>query len=249
MTRSAAAAALVATLALGCAWHSNSVEPGYEGAPGVETFLLLSPNVALALPAELQRGSSRVSEALSEYLTAQGRDVEHVGLYEGRRAWRRALARAKEEGAIDATPLYFSHELSELVEEDFDAIVMPSIVLRKVYANMGSARWDGVSRSMPIVNAPSVAAGGRNQSLFAQGAQLGGVTGEVMVSSLHFMVYTAEGERVFEGTGGLEFIHQADLVAAPTWTYQMVLRDDLFKDREVLEEGIETGLDPYLTPP
>jgi hypothetical protein len=63
------------------------------------------------------------------------------------------------------------------------------------------------------------------------------------------IVYARDGEKVFEGRGGLEFIHDVDLSGMiETARYGYVLRRDLFQIG-VLREAIVLAFDPYLTPP
>ena len=84
----------------------------------------------------------------------------------------------------------------------------------------------------------------------ADGIARGGVSGEMAVTSVHLMVFTPDGERIFEGRGGLDFIHDIDMSPlASRFDWELLLRSDLFLNREVLREGIEIAFTPYLTPP
>lgn len=76
-----------------------------------------------------------------------------------------------------------------------------------------------------------------------------GLSGEVVVTSLHLMVFTPSGQRVFEGRGELDFIQAIDLSAVPQkFPFQLRMRNDLFQDEEVLHEAIEIAFFPYLSP-
>jgi hypothetical protein len=102
---------------------------------------------------------------------------------------------------------------------------------------------------MRMVNAPSLPTGGWRDT-FAEGVRAGGISGEASVTSVHVMVFSRAGERVFEGRGGIEFSHEIDLALAKrSYTWQYRLRDDLFEERDALREGIAIAFDPYLAPP
>lgn len=237
---------VLAIILLGCAGHTNTVTPGHEGAPGVKRFLVCAPNTVIALPAELQDATGVLREQVDAYLRFQSREAQWIDLYDSKRLWNEAMTAAKEHGAIEKTPAYFAKELDE--HYDFDAIVMPSILLHKTRALEGSAAWDGVSRLMQVVNAPRMPAG-RGQSTLAQGIAQGGISGDVLVTSVHVLVFSREGERILEGRGGIDFVHDVDmspLKAKFSWQYRT---RDLTRNVDALREGIAIAFDPYLTPP
>ena len=238
----------LALLLFGCAsGPANTLAPGNEGAPGVQRILVCAPNTVLGLPAELQDATAGLHDEIEAYLHLHDKEVEWLGLYDSKRLWNQAMSRAKQEGAIQNTPGVFAAELAK--SHQFDAIVMPSILIHKVRANMGNASWDGVSRRMRIVNAPKQPVG-RAQDTLAQGIARGGVSGEVMATSIHLMVFTPRGERVFEGRGGLELLHEADMAPVKrNYEYELRLRSDLLRDRAALREGLAIAFDPYLPPP
>jgi hypothetical protein len=76
----------------------------------------------------------------------------------------------------------------------------------------------------------------------------GGITGEVLASSLHLSVYSRNGRRVFEGQGGFEFVQEADLGGAAKWNWELRRKSGLLKDPEILQEGVRIALGPYLPP-
>ena len=116
--------------AFGCAsGPPNTLAPGHEGAPGVQRFLVCAPNTVIALPAELQDATKALREQIDAYLEFQGREAQWIDLYDSKRLWSEAMAAAKENGALEKTPVFFARELDE--HYDFDAIVMPSILLHQ----------------------------------------------------------------------------------------------------------------------
>jgi hypothetical protein len=133
---------------------------------------------------------------------------------------------------------------------EFDAVVMPSLILHKAQADYGEASWDGVRRRMKVVNAPAKGIG-RDDSTFVKGVAYGGFTGPTWVTSLHVLVYRRDGGLVFEGRGGIDFAMQADLGSAKGTSDHWELRTNsaLFRDRALLREGVVLAFEPYLIPP
>ena len=232
----------------GCASDpANTVVPGHEGAPGVNRFLVCAPNTMIALPAELQDATKALREQIDAYLEFQGREAQWIDLYDSKQRWGRAIAAAKEKGALEQAPAFFAQELDE--HYDFDAIVIPSILLHKTRALESGAAWDGVRRRMRVVNAPKRPTSGRAQSTLAEGIAEGGISGDVMVTSVHVLIFSRAGERVFEGRGGIDFVHDVDMSPLKSKNRWQYLMRDLTRDVDALREGIAIAFDPYLTPP
>jgi hypothetical protein len=162
-------------VAVGCAsGRANTLAPGHEGAPGVERFLVCAPNTVLALPAELQDTTRTL----------------WLDLYDSKRLWGEAMSAAKQQGGLERTPEFFARVLDE--KYDFDVIVMPSLLLHNVDGYMGTASWDGVERRMRVLNTPRRRDGRR------AGIEFAGMSGDLMVTSVHMMVFSRSGERIFE---------------------------------------------------
>ena len=118
------------------------------------------------------------------------------------------MAAAKEKGALEKTPEFFAGELDE--HYDFDAIVMPSILLHKTRAHR-RRRLVGRGEPADAGRERAQAADRPRADTLAEGIALGGISGDVLVTSVHVMVFSREGERVFEGRGGIDFIHEVDM--------------------------------------
>lgn len=236
----------VVSLVLGCVGSSNTLVPGNEGAPGVKRVLLSSPNTVITLPAEMGGLAEPLREQIDAYLDFHDRDARWLDLYESRQLWENAVNAAKQSGAVEKAPVFFAQQADE--RYDFDAIVMPSVLVHQTRALEGRAQWDGVTRQMQLMNAPQMPRGGW-RSTFAEGVAAGGVAGDVMVTSVHVLIFSRSGERVFEGRGGFGFVHDVDLSRIrETYKFQYQMRD-LAGDIDAMREGIALAFDPYLPQP
>jgi hypothetical protein len=100
---------------------------------------------------------------------------------------------------------------------------MPSIVVHKASASDGGAAWDGVDRQMELLNRPRGPIGG--QDTFAEGVAPGGDR-RGAVTSVHVLVFSRTGERIFEGRGGFAFVHDLDMAGVQkNWTFKYRIRD------------------------
>jgi hypothetical protein len=230
---------------LGCtASAPYYVAAGHEGAPGVQRLLLCPLNVAVSLPTEIASGAEPVYRELAAYLGEQGLQVEHLTLTEARRRWGEATAEARRTGSKDAAAI-FARDLGEWL--GFEVMLMPSLILHSVRVADNSGTWDGVRRRVRMVNLPSRGTG-RSDDTFTKGVAFGGISGSVMATSLHVTAFSPDGQLVFEGQGGFDFTQEADLGGAHRWSWELRRKSGLLKNPEVLREGVEIALGPYLPP-
>ena len=223
----------------------NRIVAGHDGAPGVRRVLLCPPNLVLALHAEIQAGADPIDKAIVDYLESRPLEVTQLGFVEGRQHWKLAVSEAKAAGAIgNAAPLF----VARLAQEHaFDVVVVPSLILHKTQLDANNATWDGVTRRMKIVNAPKLGVG-RDDSDLTKGTAYGGIDGPAWVTSLHVIVFDAKGSKLFEGRGGIDFLHEIDMIdAGVSFRYEMRSSTSLFRDPELLHEGVVRAFDPYLT--
>jgi hypothetical protein len=243
-----AAGSVAALCAFGCVTpppHPYAITPGYEGAAGASTFLLLPLNVVVALPEELQRPSGRVSQLTADYLKACGKTVSSTRLFFARDLWRgtvRDLGAAEDaERSFDAAASLFVRRLRE--RQQFDALVMPNLVYRtgRIVQGSRSVIWDGVKRELEIVNEPQMH--GSIHLMTTPGGTMPAV-------SLHVLVFDGAGNRIFESYGGLDLVHEFDVAGAVTQShFSMPLKVNRLTDEVAIREGIGVTFDPYLPPP
>jgi hypothetical protein len=236
--------------ALGCTGPANTLTPGYEGAPGLKRFLVCAPNTVISLSAELQPATAMLRDQIDAYLRFHERESQTLGLLECRKLWTESMAAAKEQNALERTPAFFARKLDEVY--DFDAIVMPSLIVTQARAMNGSARWDGVERQIGIAKGTSSDRTERRIRRDPMEKQVLSTrtSGEFPVTSVHVLVFSAAGERIFEGRGGIEFVQQVDLSNfARKHAVEFRLRDDLPGGIDAVREGVAIGFSPLLPMP
>jgi hypothetical protein len=240
---------LVLALVLGCASGPvNTIAPGNEGAPNIHRFLVCAPNTAIPLPPELEEAAGPLRQQVDAYLHWHDREAEWLDFYDSRRLWGEAIAVAKNEGAIEKAPTLFVQTLAEHFQ--FDALVMPSVIVHQERTTSGQASWDGVDRTLHVVNAPKRIPGVSRSQRGTMVAEAGRPTADLLVTSVHVMIFTRDGQRIFEGRGGIDFIHVVDLSRfARRRKPELIVRSNLPGSIDALREGISIAFAPYLTPP
>jgi hypothetical protein len=226
---------------------TGQVAQGYEGAPGVEGFLLCPMNLAIALPAELEDGIEPVQEAIVAYVQQHGRRVDRLSLPEARDLWEHAIETAK---AVE--PLRFETAATAFVagaaaqHHDFGALLLPSLIVQRAVVRHRGVAWDGVQRRIRVVNRPHEPAG-RNQNALIEGMAMGDVNANVSIISLHLLAFSREGKLVFQGRGGVDIAEEVDLQnAEKTFRFQIRVRSDVFEDRRIVREAVAIAFEPYL---
>jgi hypothetical protein len=239
--------ALWVAAALGCtAPAPHYVAPGQEGAPGIRRVLLCPANLVYSLRSEISNAVEPVQQELVAYLEARELEVQQLDLREGRRRWAAAVVEARRRGPDEAATAIFAQGLGEL--SDFQVLVMPSLLLHSVRVVDNGGTWNGVRRRMAMVGRPSLGGGG-SADTFTKGVAYGGISGDVMATSLHVLVFSRDGERVFEGRGGLDFVQEIDLTDAHSWRLELRAKSQPLRDPEVVREGVEIALSPWLPRP
>ena len=236
------AAGLLAAAALACtASAPHYLAPGHEGAPGVRRVLLCPANLSLGLHPEIARGVEPVETEVVAYLEARGLEVDRLDRGEARRRWQEAAAEARQ--ASKAPGPLFTRALA--AEREFHVLLIPSLLLRQVRVSDSGGTWDGVRRSMKMVNVPS-RGHGDSADTFTKGVAFGGIEADVMAASLHVIAYSTDGQRVFEARGGLDFVQEIDLADVHGGRWQLRTKEWILRDPEAVREGVEVALSPYL---
>jgi catechol 2,3-dioxygenase-like lactoylglutathione lyase family enzyme len=240
-------AALVAAPLLGCANAPRKERSVLAGNPA-RNLLILPLNVAAVMPTELEVARPIVWEELEIYLRAQGKELKTLSFEAARRLWvasiqeaRAADARAGYDDAARVLVGKLSHYAA------FDAVIAPSLYVRKARIAGRSASWDGVERPLEI----------ESPERLPLDFPLDGVA---PAASLHAVVLDPQGNKLQEETVGLELLVGVRVVRKRGWStdaapsaerasLEFTPRTDAFASREHLQEGIARALAGFLPPP
>ena len=238
MRRAAAAALLLpALLAAGCT--GNVVARGHRGATAVREVALFPLNVVVPMPEGVAPGTASVEAELRAYLEAHGKRVEEVAPRDARAAWLASARALKAEVgeaqmSFDGAARVLARTLRQ--ERRFDAIVLPWLALRPARVRGRTVTWDGVSRTLALVN-PA----GRSSMLIEDFAA------EAAAPALQLAVFAADGTKIFEGVGGLDLVHELVIDGDPPRIDARPLpRNEIFADRTPIREGVAVAFDPFL---
>ena len=240
------AAGLVAAALLGCASPPREKRTVLAGNPA-RGLLILPLNVAAVMPTELEPASPIVWEELEVYLRAQGKELKTVSLEAARQLWVASIVEARAANAragYDDAARVMVAKLARYAA--FDAVIAPSLYLRKARINGRSASWDGVERAVEIEAAERLPAD----------MPLDGVA---PAASLHAVVLDPEGNKIEEATAGLELLVGVRVIRKRGWNMESAPspetvgleytpRTDLFTRRENVQEGIAKALAGFLPP-
>jgi hypothetical protein len=237
--RSCLLSLLLAHISACASSHSYSIETGHEGASSVDSFLLLPCNLVVELPPQLVDSPEIVDHEIARYLRSHGRSVHRIARADARRLWIESIAAAKEAGlphSFESATPFLSARLR--ASGDYDALLIPSLLLENLRVRGRGARWEGVQRSVRFIGVPA----DRGSLELSRSFQ-----GELPAVTLHVMVLDREDARVFQGRGGVDLIHEVDLSdVVETGSWRLQLRRDPLGDRARLREGIALALSPYL---
>ena len=211
-------------------------------------LLILPLNVAAVMPTELEVARPIVWEELEIYLRAQGKELKTVSLEAARRLWVASIQEARAANAragYDDVARVLVGKLSQSAV--FDAVIAPSLYLRKAQIAGQSARWDGVEWPLEIEARGSLPVD------FP-------LEGVAPAASLHVVVLDPEGNKIQEAISGLELLVGVRVVgkrgasndAAPsagaTPSLEFTPRTDLFSSREHVQQAIAKALAGFLPP-
>jgi hypothetical protein len=178
--------------------------------------------------------------AVIGYIRGGGNKVETFSRKDAVSRWALSIVEVKSSEALednfDSAMRVFVRDLAK--GRSFDAVVVPSIVYRATKVRERTAKWDGVFRKFDVINVSDVA---KKQGLAKS------LSVDVSGVSLHVMVFSPDGELVFQNYGGLDLAHDVDMKNAEfTNSPRLVVKLDLLGETDHLEEGIAVAFDPYL---
>ncbi len=213
-------------------------EPG-EAADGEVRVAIAPMNLMVALAPDFERSTATVEQELIEYFQARKAHVAIVHRADAWALWRDVVATIQHSEGIeldfDTAARLFVSAVAE--HGDFDLFVMPSLVFREARATGRYARWDGVRRAIHFYDRSA-----------ARGAELDDSEWKSRLSalSLHVLLYTPQGEELFQGWGGLDVVHdpvvgRGQVADRPT----LRLRRELLENPEFVREGIALALNDY----
>lgn len=227
---------------LGCGASKVARQP----IRGTERIVVAPVNLALRLPPEFEDAVEPVRNEMIRYLQSRDARVAVIWPSDAWDLWRDSMAAVEGSGRagqrLDEAAGRFVRELTN--HADFQFFVLPSLVYRVARVRGRTARWDGVQRRVTPRGAPASGA-----VLEVPGAEAGDRqwSGEIPAVSLHVLVFTPQGRRVYEGWGGLVLTHAPTVSSG--WRSggsSMALKRQFFDDRESLSEGVAVALDPYV---
>ena len=211
--------------------HEYTLAPGKGFHAGYRTALLI-PIDSLSEDAfkNVESTHDRIERLIVSHLEARGLRVETLTSERFKEAANEAARALIRERTTENSDLVSTHvEFVEIVPRMLsnlgtpaDLVVVPSIVRRVGRYNGASMiNWDGV---------------GRKEEMRLDHA----MTGTTSVLSLHVIVFSRDGERLFEGFGGLDPLFRPDVRLR-----QYVVRDNVLQDEDHLGEGICVAFHPF----
>jgi hypothetical protein len=232
----AVACCALAWLAAACAGA------GAFGGAAPRRVALLPLGVVAPLPPEVIAGAMPLERELARYLGERGLAVEAASLPDARAAWIRSAQTLKSEGgtagmSFDGAARLLARELH--AASGVDEVVVPWVAMRPAQMKGRMVAWDGVTRELERYR-------GRRTGM-DDARYLDALEGSFAAPSLQVAVFSAQGEKLFEGTGGLDLVQDVLLVGDKQagFRVEMPPRDEIFSDTALLREGVALALDPY----
>jgi hypothetical protein len=202
-------------------------------------FIVLPINLTVKTPPELESVLDHMFGAIAGYIRGRGDSIETLSREDAVARWAAAIREVKESDALEdnfeSAMRVFVTGLAEA--HTFNALISPSVIYRTTKTRERTVKWDGVFRKMKVINLSDQ---GKKKGLARSfTVDIGGV-------SLHVMIFDPGGSLIFQKYGGLDLAHNVDMTSAEfTMTPSLVLKVDLLKDSEHLDEGIGKAFDPY----
>jgi len=230
------AAFAAALLGLGCA----GLGPARSSTP-IRVARMPLGTVA-PLPPEVIAGARPLEHELARYLAERGLAVDSPSLSEARAAWLRSAQALKAEAgeagmSFDAAAARLARELH--ASRGSEALLLAWVAMRPAQMKGRMVVWDGVTRELERFR-------GRRAGM-DDARYLDALEGSFAAPSLQVAIFSGEGAKVHEGTGGLDLVQDVLLIGDKQagFRVEMPPRDEIFDDPARLREGIERALDAY----
>jgi hypothetical protein len=230
----AALIAAVAWLVCGCAAPRNHLYR--KSGANFERAIVLPLNLVVSMPKELAGGAGRVEKTLHGYLAERGKAIETMKFADAIAAWRASEAECRSQGAkgcdrFAGVARFMAQRLRR--NHDYQTLIIPYVFLRTARSTSSAARWHGVERPVE-----------KSGSGFGPEGRARLVRGDILAASLKVFAFSPEGEKVFEGVGGLDLV---DRVRADDYGfYYTEVRENVLADPEMLREGVALALEPLV---
>lgn len=183
-----------------CALGRNPDPPRHLGEDGRYRVVVAPLNLAFPLPLELEGERTQVFGEVLRYYLEQDAQVAIVAEPDAIELWQESAASTsagRGRDRLDAVARSFVRALDEYA--DFDLVVLPALVLRRIPLRDGVARWDGVRRRLRVRDSSP----GRRSTL--------GWNRKISALSLYAQFVTRGSGRVSEGRGGIALLQEAVL--------------------------------------
>jgi hypothetical protein len=200
-------------------------------------------NLALRMPAEIDGTQEPVWSALLEHFETRNRAVQQIEPRDAQILWSDVVNGMGAARELAGATSRFARRLAE--HSQYDWLVMPALVMRQATVHGHHAYWDGVRRRVRVGDAWD----GLIDEVGSAGdlSAVRGLNGRLAGASLYVVVLAPDGRAVYEGLGGLDLLHEAEVARhARRGEWRMVLREQPFETPRNLQEGIRVALEREL---
>ncbi len=210
--------------------------------------LVVAPlNLAVKLPVELKDGVQPVRDAIIAYLQQRDARVAVIWPSDAWELWKQSMSASANSKSgsrrLERAVEFFVEELARNAE--FSAFLLPTLVYREAEVWGYTARWDGVRRKLATRTRPTANARLPTLEPSIGESHIKGV--KVPGVSLHVLVFSPQGRRIFEGWGGLDLVHAVMVTgSAATGHGSLVPAVNPFRNLDHLREGVALALDAYV---
>jgi hypothetical protein len=241
--RRRAAVAVLALVAAGCASERSRTVQWAPDAGGAATVrVVIAPaNLAVQMPPDVDLFVEPVQNELIRHFQARRARVALIFEPDAWALWRDSTAAlvTSEPGevGIDAAAGAFAVALRP--HADYDLLVLPSLVFREARVVGRLVEWDGVRRRLAV----------RPSGVPTLEGYTTGWEGRFTGLSLHVMLLTPEGSRVFQGWGGIDVVHEAIVSRGESRGDPALLPEgEARPDAEYVAEAVDLALESYTLP-